>query len=161
MQYRNGSTMRAAAVLALLVLGACSHVFERPEVRLESVGVRGIGLRGATLVAQLHVDNPNSFDLKTRSLTYNLELQDPQHTDTYMPLTQGTIDERIEVRGNSAKIIEIPFEFNYSDLGPAVKALLDRGTFNYRVSGRLEVQEPMSRSVPFRKTGQVSMSGVK
>ncbi|HSJ15587.1 MAG TPA: LEA type 2 family protein [Longimicrobiales bacterium] len=145
----------------LALLAACSSVFRQPEVQLQSVRVGGIGLRGATLVAQLHIDNPNSFGLETRSFTYDLQLRDGDRSEEWLPLASGTIDERIQVDGRSSKLVEIPIEFAYSDFGPAVRSLLDRGTFDYRVSGRVEVREPMSRSVPYRKSGKVTLQGVR
>lgn len=159
---RTKSKIRAATVLAaVLVTGACSSIFRQPEVRLEGLRMGGIGLRGATLVARLHISNPNDFTLATRAFTYDLELQDADSAGEWIHLAQGNVEQEIEVDGNAAKTVEIPIEFRYSDLGPAVKSLIDRGTFGYRVSGRIEVQEPMSRSVPYRKTGQVSLEGVK
>ena len=138
---------------------ACSSVFKQPEVRLENVSLSGIGLRGASLVARLHIDNPNRYDLQTRSMTYNLELQDPDSASVWVPLARDTITQQIEVRGHSAEVVEIPIDFSYNELGPAVRALLQRGTFGYRVSGRIEVSKPISRGVPYRKTGRVTLQG--
>lgn len=159
---RNRAKILGAAVLAgVLVMGACSSIFRQPEVRLDGLRMSGIGLRGATLVARLHISNPNDFGLATRAFTYDLELQDADSAGEWIRLAQGNVEQEIEVGGKAAKTVEIPIEFRYSDLGPAVKSLIDRGTFAYRVSGRIEVQEPLSRSVPYRKTGQVSLEGVK
>lgn len=151
----------ALALAGSVAAGGCSHVFRQPEVRLESVRLGGVGLRGATLVAQLHITNPNGFDLAARSFTYDLELQDEDNGGDWVRLAQGTIDQKLEVTENSAKVVEIPIEFRYSDLGPAVRSLIDRGTFGYRVSGSIQVQEPLSRTVPYKKTGRVTMSGVR
>src|SRR5690606_3880000 len=70
--------MLAALVLPVAFLTACSGALKQPEVRLESVSIGGVGLRGATLYADVHVTNPNGFDLETRQLTYDLQLPDPQ-----------------------------------------------------------------------------------
>jgi LEA14-like dessication related protein len=167
LQYRGG-TMRpgylsrfGAIVIVAALAGGCASVFERPEVRLEGVRLSGVGLRGATLLARLHIDNPNGFDLESRSMSYQLELQDPASTDTWLPLAQDTIEQKIEVGANSDNVVEIPIDFSYSELGPALRALLDRGTFGYRVSGRIDVAKPISRSVPYRKTGRITLDGVR
>ena len=151
----------AIVLLALAVLSACASVFRQPEVRLEGVRLGGIGLRGATLVARLHITNPNGYDLETRAMTYDLELQDPDTAEHWVRLAQGKVDQKIEVSGNSANIVEIPIELSYSELGQAVRSLLDRGTFGYRVSGRIDVARPLSRSVPYRKTGQITLEGAR
>ena len=46
-------------------------------------------------------------------------------------------------------------------VGGAVKSILDTGTFNYRVSGDVQLKEPTGRNIPYRKTGVVTMSGIR
>jgi LEA14-like dessication related protein len=150
--------------VALITLGAgaaCASVFRAPEVQLQSVRLGGIGLRGATVVAQLYVENPNSFGLETRSLSYDLELRDRESSEEWLRVAAGTIDQKLQVDGRSERVVEIPIEFSYSELGPALRSLLDRGTFDYRVSGQVQVSEPLSRTVPYRKSGRVTLQGVK
>lgn len=145
------------SLAAALLVAGCSSMFKEPEVRLDGVRMAGVGLRGATLVARVHISNPNGFDLATRALTYDLELQDTEDGGEWVRLAQGTLSEPIQVGRNGSTVVEVPIEFRYSDLGPAVRSLLDRGTFGYRVSGRVELQEPISRTVPYRKSGRVAM----
>ena len=153
---RRHITLTLSLAAALLAAG-CSSLFKEPEVRLDGLRMAGVGLRGATLVARVHITNPNGFDLATRALTYDLELQDTENEGAWVRLAQGTVAESIEVDSNGSTVVEVPIEFRYSDLGPAVRSLLDRGTFGYRVSGQVELQEPVSRTVPYRKTGRVAM----
>jgi LEA14-like dessication related protein len=150
-----------ALMIAATLTSSCASVFRQPEVRLEGVSLSGIGLRGATLVARLHIDNPNGFDLESRSMSYQLELQDPDSAEHWLRLAQDTIEQLIEVNANSANVVEIPIDFSYSELGPALRSLLTRGTFGYRVSGRINVARPIARSVPYRKTGRVTLDGVR
>lgn len=161
MPIRSGWQIRALPVVALLFAAACASVFREPDIELRGIRLGGIGLRGATVVALLHVENPNSFGLRTDSLTYDLELRDRDASDDWLRLATGTIGQRLEVDGNSEQLLEIPIEFSYSDLGPAVRSLLDRGTFDYRVSGRVQVSEPIRRLVPYRKSGRVTLQGVQ
>ncbi|NJD09937.1 MAG: hypothetical protein FIB01_05650 [Gemmatimonadetes bacterium] len=153
--------LAAIGIATMVLASGCAAVFRQPDVRLENISLSGIGLRGASLVARLQIDNPNAYDLESRSLIYKLELQDPDSVGRWEPLVQDTISRKLEVNGNSSGIVEIPIEFTYSALGPAVRALLDRGTFGYRVSGRIDVTRPISRSVPYRKTGRVTLQGAK
>jgi len=151
----------AAAGVVLLLGAACAALFRQPEVRLEGVRLAGIGLRGGTLMARLHIENPNDFDLESRSLSYRLELQDPDSSSNWVALAQDTIRQRIAVAAGSAEVVEVPIEFSYGQLAPAVRTLLYHGTFDYRVSGRIEVARPISRSVPYRKTGQITLEGAR
>ena len=148
-------------LLPVLLLGACSSVMRQPEVRLESMRVGGIGLRGGTLYAQVYVGNPNGFDLETRSLTYDMQVEHPDSAGRWVSFSQGTMDEPVRVRGNGSTVIEVPIQFRYDDLGGAVRSILDTGTFNYRVRGDVELSQPIGRTIPYSKTGIVSLRGVR
>jgi LEA14-like dessication related protein len=150
-----------AALVALLVLSvtACSLAYRQPEVRLEGVRVGSIGLRGGMLYAQVHVVNPNNFDLETSSLSYDLQLADPAKEQEWISFAQGTLAEAIRVEGHDSAMIEIPIQFRYQDLGGAMRTIVDTGTFNYRVSGDVQLKEPIGRKIPYRKMGVVTMSG--
>jgi len=161
MHAQRRSTFGIIITLGAGLAAACSSVFRQPEVRLESVSLSGIGLRGASLLARLNIDNPNGFDLESRSMTYQLDLQDPDSAEHWVRLAQDTLEQKISVAAHSAGIVEVPIEFSYSELGPAVRALLERGTFGYRVSGRIDVTRPISRTVPYRKTGRVTLQAAR
>ncbi|MGH7447596.1 MAG: hypothetical protein ACRELT_08545, partial [Longimicrobiales bacterium] len=68
---------RSLLLPALLLVASCSSAVRQPEVRLESMRVGGLGLRGGTLYAQVYIGNPNGFELQTRSVTYDLQVEDP------------------------------------------------------------------------------------
>ena len=150
-----------AALALLLPLTACWKAYEQPEVRLEGVRVGSIGLRGGLLYAMVHVSNPNRFDLETSALSYDLQLADPTNDNEWVSFAKGIMDEPILVRSHDEAVIELPIQFRFEDLGGAVKSILDTGTFNYRVSGDVQLKEPMGRSIPYRKTGVVTMSGIR
>jgi LEA14-like dessication related protein len=148
-------------LLPILLLGACSSAVRQPEVRLESMRVGGIGLRGGTLYAQVYIGNPNGFDLETRSLTYDMQVEHPDSAGQWVSFSQGTVDEPMRVRGNSSTVIEVPIQFRYDDLGGAVRSILDTGTFNYRVRGDVQLSQPIGRTIPYSRTGIVSLAGVR
>lgn len=149
-----------AVLLAVTVLAAgCSSAIKQPEVNLLSIGVGGIGLRGATLIANVEIANPNSFSIESDSITYDLEAADPGSASSWTRVTTGTVTERIKVDDHGRTRVEIPIEFNYSSLSGAMRSILDRGTFNYRIRGHAFVREPLKRSIPFTKTGNLSLSG--
>lgn len=154
-------TRSRSLLLAVLLLGACSSMMRQPEVRLESMRVGGIGLRGGTLYAQVYVGNPNGFDLETRSLTYDMQVEHPDSAGRWVSFSQGTVEEPVRVRGNGSTVIEVPMQFRYDDLGGAVRSILDTGTFNYRVRGDVELSQPIGRTIPYSKTGIVSLRGVR
>jgi LEA14-like dessication related protein len=156
---RQWSLVRAALLTSLLA--GCFASFERPEVRLQGVRVGGIGLRGGTLNVQLQVVNPNRFALRADELTYDLELAGDGSGPDWLRLAEGTFAERIEVPGRDSALVEIPITFGYENLGGAFRAVLDRGTLEYRVRGSVRVTDPVGRTIPYRHEGTVTMSGVR
>jgi LEA14-like dessication related protein len=149
------------ALLLVLPLASCAGAFRQPEVELEGIRVGSIGLRGGTLFAQVLVTNPNRFDLETRSLRYDLEIAHPTQAGQWVSFAEGTIDERVRVGSRSSTILEVPIAFRYDDLSGAMRSILDTGTFVYRVSGDVRLSEPVSRTIPYRKQGTVSMAGIR
>jgi LEA14-like dessication related protein len=163
MRIRNNSPVRSlfALFLLALTLGACSRAVRQPEVRLEGVRVGGVGLRGGTIYAQVLVTNPNGFDLETEQLTYDLQVADPKDASQWISFSKGVIDERIRIDDHDSKVIEVPIQFRYDDFGGALRSIIDTGTFNYRVTGGVKLTGPLGRTIPFSKTGIVSMAGVR
>ncbi|HSK19761.1 MAG TPA: LEA type 2 family protein [Longimicrobiales bacterium] len=152
---------RSLLLPVLLLAAACSSVVREPEVRIESVRVGGIGLRGGTLYAQVYVGNPNGFDLETRSISYDMQVEHPDSAGRWVSFSQGTVEDPVRVRGNGSTIVEVPIQFRYDDLGGAVRSILDTGTFNYRVRGDVRLSQPIGRTIPYSKTGIVSLAGVR
>lgn len=160
MTMKNRSILGAALTVTVFI-AACSSAIKQPEISLASLSVGGIGLRGATLVAHVDIRNPNSFDLETDSITYELEAASANDPNSWARVSQGVVTERIKVDDHGRTTVEIPIEFNYSSLSGAMRSIVDRGTFNYRVRGNAFVREPLRRSVPFSKTGNLSLSGAR
>lgn len=158
---KNRTRMFGSILLASALAAGCSSVVKQPEVTLTSIEVGGIGLRGATLIAHLDVGNPNSFDIETDSIVYELEAASPSDATSWSRITQGTVTQRIKIDDNNKTKVEIPIEFGYSGLGGAMRSILDRGTFNYRVRGTVFIREPLKRSVPFTKSGNLSLAGAR
>jgi LEA14-like dessication related protein len=157
------SRSRSILLGLLAVLGAagCSRAYQQPEVELEGIRIGGIGLRGGTVYAQVLITNPNRFDLETRSVSYDLQVVHPDRPGEWVSFAEGVIEERVRVGRRSSTILEVPVQFRFDDMGGAFRSILDTGTFNYRVSGDVRLAEPVSRTFPYRKTGVVSMQGIR
>jgi LEA14-like dessication related protein len=149
-----------AAVLVAMTAAACAGP-RQPEVRLEGVRIGGIGLRGGTLIFQVLVTNPNSFDLETRSLSYHLQLPHPTETGEWVSFAEGVMEESIRIDRRSAKILEVPVQFRYDDAGGAIRSIMDTGTLSYRVTGDVRLSEPIGRTFPYRHSGIVSLDGAR
>lgn len=153
------------SILFMLVLaaGACSAVFRQPVVTVDSFRLDAIGLRGGTLVARVHVENPNGYDLRTEGLDYLIEVAEAgdESDRTWRPLAEGEFDEEIRVPAGGDAYVEIPIEFSFGEMGGLLRPMLDRGEIQYRVRGRVDVEDPVSRTIPYRHEGRVTLSGVR
>lgn len=153
------------AATLLLTLAACGRgIFQQPEVTLQNVQLAGLGLRGGTLIVDVHVANPNRFALNATQLDYELSIADsniPGDT-TWMDLASGTYAEPFSVGAGEAQSVQIPVEFSYTGLGGAAGSLLRAGTFSYRAEGTVDVRTPLgSYDVPFRRGGTVTLLGTR
>lgn len=151
----------AAALALVWAAAACVPKVKEPEVRLAGVRVGGLGLQGGLLYVRLSVINPNRFALETEGLTYDVELSDPgAGEERWIDLAEGTFGEEIRVEAHDSTVVEIPVEFRYSGIGGALRSLLATGTFQYRVSGRVAIEEPLRTEIPYRHRGTVTLTGV-
>jgi len=150
-------------LLAATLAAACSTVFRQPIVTLDTFRLESIGLRGGTLVARVHVENPNGYDLRTERLDYTIEVAESDTSDgvTWRQLAVGDFEEEVRVPANSAAYVEIPIDFSFSEMGGLIRPILDRGVIQYRVRGRVDVEDPVTRTVPYRHEGRVTLSGVR
>lgn len=143
--------------LCLSLLSSCSRAVQEPEVRLDRVSVGALGLEGGVLRVRLQIVNPNRFGIQADGLEYLIEVARAGDGDEWSPLTEGRFTDAIAVEGNDSALVEIPVRFQYRDLGSAVRAALASGAFDYRVSGRVRLTEPLRREIPFRRDGTVEL----
>ena len=158
------TTIRRSAILLMMIaISACFPRVKQPEVRLAGIRVGGLGLRGGQVIAQVEITNPNSFALEADAITYDLKVSDPAATsgDRWIDFAEGRFQKDVRVDGGETQIIEIPIEFTYAALGGAVRSIMERGTFDYRVEGEVTLREPIGRDIPYRHQGNVSLSGFR
>lgn len=146
------------AFVAAGVAAACVPDIEEPAVRLVGVRLGGLGVEGGLLYVRLSVVNPNDFALEADGLTYDVDLRDPGAEGAgWVDVTQGTFQEDVRIEANDSSVIEVPVEFTYRGLGGAVRSLLRTGTVDYRISGTVALQEPLSTEIPYRHSGTVAV----
>ena len=145
-------------IVAAVSLTACQRI-QKPTIELTGIRLAGIGLRGATFMAELSVDNPNNFAIEADSITYTFEASNPNGPEAWTPVTSGTSRERQRVEAGAKTMVAVPIEFRYEDISGPVRAILDKGTFSYRVSGYVMLRKPHRLRVPFQHTGHLSMGG--
>ena len=130
-----------------------------PEVDLARVRVGGIGFQGATLIAELDVDNPNRFAIETDSVTFEMQAQDAGAGSAWTQVAAGTYAQRVRVEKQSASRVEIPIELAYAQLSTPLRSIIQSGRFNYRLSGQVFVRRPIPKRVPFTQNGSIALFG--
>jgi LEA14-like dessication related protein len=150
---------RVVVTLFVAGLAACVPTLRRPEVRLVSVHITSLGLTGGNVQVRLRVYNPNAFALDAQGLSYNVDLAEDSSGDAWMSLAQGTYDQAVRVEAEDSAQVEIPVEVSYSGLGGAFRSLLQRGNFDYRIRGSVDLKGPIRKKIPYSHKGIVSMSG--
>lgn len=149
------------AVVTMALVAGCIPKVQQPEVWLGGARLASIGLSGGVVEVELSVYNPNRFALRASGLTYDVDLEDPSGDNGWIDFTEGRLERNVEVASGDTAVIAIPVEFAYRDLGQALRSVLDRGTFDYRVSGVVALEDPIRRNFSYRHAGAVSPSGAR
>ena len=154
-------SMRVTILAALVaVLAGCMPRVEQPDVWMTGARLVSLGIRGGVIDVELAVYNPNRFALRADGLTYDLDFREPGGED-WLDFAEGRVDQRLRVPSGDTATVVVPVEFGYGALGGALRSLLDRGSFEYRVDGIVAVEEPVIRDVRYRHSGTVTPSGVR
>jgi LEA14-like dessication related protein len=152
-----------AALLVAVVLGGCtSGLYQQPEVTLQNVQLGSLGLRGGTMIVHLRVVNPNRFALNASALRYDLRIADSRQANdtTWIDFASGLFDQPFSVASRDSANVTIPVEFTYGGLGSAAATILRTGAFDYSARGTVDVRTPVGAyTVPFQRRGSMSMLG--
>ncbi|MFW6078791.1 MAG: LEA type 2 family protein [Gemmatimonadota bacterium] len=159
---RNSMAVRGlglAGVVALAAVVACVPRVRAPEVDLVGVRLGGLGLEGGVVHVALSISNPNAFALVADGLSYDVDLSDPREDDGWVDLAEGVFEEDFRVEAEDTAEVEIPVEFTYGGVGGLVRSVLRTGTFEYRVRGQVQVEEPVGTRIPYDRTGTITVTG--
>lgn len=148
----------AAALLALTA--ACMPKVEQPDVWLLGARLVSLGISGGVIDVELGVHNPNGFPVRAGGLTYDLDFED-EEGDGWLDVAEGRLEENLRIQAGDTASVVVPVEFSYRGLGGAIRGLLDRGSFEYRVTGLVAVEEPVVRDIRYRHSGTVTPGGVR
>lgn len=151
--------MRLRTTLGMLgvvvVLGGCGGVgdnFKQPEVHLDRVILRGLGLTGGTMDLVVAVYNPNGFDLRGTRAQVGFDVEDSHVGDV-------EYTEDYEVQKGDTTTVMLPLRFNWVGVGGAVRTALGYGDLPYTLKGQLTLQTPFGRRVvPFTHTGRAPLT---
>jgi late embryogenesis abundant protein len=128
--------MRNAVLGSVLFLAACgggrasnAPDLLPPEVTLEQIGVKNLGLVGGTLDAKVSIRNPNSATIRGTGIVLSLDVQGHRF---------GTTEwmRGFELTGDSTVTFTVPVDFTWRTAGMAARNVLNYGDVRYTISGR-------------------------
>jgi LEA14-like dessication related protein len=137
-----------------LVLAGCAGIgdlFKEPEVRLDRVTLRGVGVSGGMLDLVVDVHNPNGFDLRGTGLRLGFEVEGSHVGDV-------AYDSDFVVDQGDTTRLTLPVTFSWAGVGSAVRSALGYGEIPYTMKGELSLDTPLGRrSVPFERQGRAPL----
>lgn len=153
--------MRLRGAAGLLVLGAalagCAAVgnaLRDPEVELEQVVVRDVGVRGGSLDLLVGVENPNAFDLRGTEVELGFDVEGSHVGDVRYA-------DDFSVNSGGRTTLTLPLRFEWAGVGSALRTALSQGDIPYEMKGQIRLQTPWgAQSVPFTREGRVPLSRV-
>ena len=146
-----GPLMLAAALAGC---AAVNNALQKPDVKLERVLVRNVGVRGGELELQLGLENPNPFDLRGTEIALGFDVEGSHVGDVRYA------DDFNLAEGGRTKL-SLPLRFEWAGIGTALQAALSTGEIPYAMKGQLTIETPWgAQSVPFTREGRVPLSRV-
>lgn len=150
---------RVLPVALSLGLAACSLFapkFNRPNVSVVSIEMRGGNLLQQNFAVKLHIQNPNDRALPVRGLHVELNVGGEQ-------LATGVSDRAFVVPAFGESDFDMTIKAN---LALAVLKLANTrdqhsDSIGYDVTGAASIDLPFLRDLPFHQTGSFSLEGIQ
>ena len=97
-----------AVLLAVFVMSCQSFntLIEDPRVSFNSVDIAGIGLSGVNLIANVDVENPNSFSLPVPKIDWELFINNGS-------ITNGVVESDQTIKSKETITMSIPVNISY------------------------------------------------
>jgi LEA14-like dessication related protein len=139
------------------ILGGCASLgmakFQEPDIRLQGVQIRSLGLTGGSIDMYLDVNNPNQFDLRGTRLQLGLDVENTHFGDV-------DFNDAFNLPKGQTVTVVVPLSFAWAGVGEAARSALNYGTVKYTLKGTASLQTPFGTSqVPFTRSGTVAVNG--
>lgn len=149
-----GAQRCVLAAIALVVAagsGGCGLV-QKPSAAITGVKLQEAGLREATMLFDVQVDNPYTAALPLTNLDYVL-------SSAGQTFLTGRADVQGTVPAGGSKTIGVPVRINYLDLVNVVKGARPGASIPYKADLGLSVNTPLlgDMRVPMSREGELTI----
>jgi LEA14-like dessication related protein len=146
--------VRTAPLVAALALGCSGGLsnFKEPDIRLDRVNVRGLGITGGTLDLIVGIENPNNFTVRGTRLDVGFDVESSHVGDI-------SYNDEFTVTDNGLTTLTLPIRFNWTGVGGAFRSVLGYGDLPYTLKGQARIKVGGTEVVvPFTKTGRAPLT---
>jgi LEA14-like dessication related protein len=147
----------ARGALGILMVAGCAglqSVFRNPDVNLQRVALRNVGLTGGTMDLVVGVYNPNAFSLQGTRLQLGLDVERSHVGDVEYSST-------FQAQQGDTTVLTVPLVFSWTGMAGAVRTALGGGDLPYKLNGQLTVSTPIGQQqVPFSHEGRAPLSRI-
>lgn len=128
------------SVAVVSLVAACATLrgltFQEPDVLLQEIDIKGIGLTGGTFDLVFDVWNPNDYRLRSTRLEVGIDLEGTHFGD-------ALLDRPLDLSPTNHSRVVVPVRFEWAGLGAGAKALLTRRAVAYAITGRVLLDTPL------------------
>ena len=139
-----------SVALALLAAGCALAAATPPEVEVADFELRDLGLLDQTLGVTLCVSNPNTTELSFRRVTAVLEVANA-------PLAEGASEVPVRLPPMASVLVPFTARTTARNLGPQLWDVVHSGGVEYRFRGSVQLDGALGISLPFSRTGRLSL----
>ncbi len=151
-------TTRLIAMFAVLLpafLSGCQtleQAFLKPTASVKDITFGKISLESATLLFDIELENPYTFDLPLLNITYAVSSEEQL-------LFSGGADLQTMVPAKSKQTVSLPVQVGYKDVFNAFRGFATKLKIPYEAEVGLSFDTPVAGkiSIPLKKTGQISV----
>jgi LEA14-like dessication related protein len=146
---RRFSVLRHLAFVLLLCAAGCAPKFERPDLAVTGVEMRGGNLLRQNFLVKFQVQNPNQRALPVKGLHAELSVGGER-------IASGVSNQSFVVPPMGQKDFDITITAN---IALALLKLVNQSgdSIDYQVTGAADLDLPFMHDLPFRQSGSLSL----
>lgn len=153
---RGTARVCVAVFCAAAPLSGCATMsawanLQSPQVELERIQVKSVGVTGGMFDVTLRVKNPNAVTLDGTGLTTTIDVKGSR-------FAQVDLSNAFSLPKGEAVSMVVPVQVNWSGAGAVARELLNTGGVPYQLGGRVTVNTPIgAKGLDFHGSGTVQV----